>query len=70
MILALWISKLNPAVKYVEFLVRICFATKVKERKGERRSQEFVCRVDKSNAKLREKTRKKERTSKLISKES
>jgi hypothetical protein len=59
-------------VKYVEFLVRICFAPKVKERKKGRRSQELVSRVDKSNAKLRQRGKKegrKERTSKLTSKE-
>lgn len=30
--LLFWVSKLIPAVKYVEFLVRKCFVTKVKRR--------------------------------------
>jgi hypothetical protein len=38
-------------VKYVEFLVRICFATKVKEENKRRKKKPriIVCRVGKTN---------------------
>jgi hypothetical protein len=39
-------------VKYVEFLVRICFATKVKEENKRRKKKKpriIVCRLGKTN---------------------